>query len=620
MRMSQLVGRTLREAPRDAELPSHRFLVRAGYIKQYSTGIYGFLPLAWRSLQKIEAACRKEMNAVDGQEIRMPTMTTRELWEESGRYGAIGKEMFRFKDRNEKDHVLCMTHEEPVVAIARTELTSYKQLPAMLYQFQTKFRDEPRPRGGLVRTREFIMKDAYSFHTDEDSLIGYYEKMHKAYERFYKRIGLSRFASVRSDNGMFGGKFSHEFMLLAPTGEDTLMVCGSCDYKANVEVATSPLAALSSGTRPLQSVKTPGAKAINEVVSYFRANNPEHVDLGASGTCKAVLFQTVPPAGETKQKPLLVCAFVRGDRDVTEQKLVSLLGKNLTAATPEVIAAAGAVAGSAGPLVLEGGQAAGSRLLSLDAALLVFDRVLEAESALVIGANRKDEHLTGFNLKRDVLDRLPSLSERHRKNVIVADITQVVAGDPCPSCGKALGEARGIEIGNIFHLGTKYSKAMGATFLDREGRRHDLVMGCYGIGITRALAALAEEHHDEHGMILPIVSAPFDVHLNALNLADEGVRAAAEDLYRKLSDAGLEVLFDDRDEKPGSQFADADLIGIPLRLIVAPRGLAAGQIEFKYRDKSRGGENIPYSGSSGSSPTVARIAQIVRDEHARHTL
>jgi prolyl-tRNA synthetase len=622
MRMSQLVGRTLREAPRDAELPSHKYLVRAGYVKQYSSGIYGLLPLAWRSLQKIEAICRNEMNALGGQELRMPTMTTRELWQETGRYGAIGKEMFRFKDRHDKDHVLCMTHEEPVVAIARTELTSYKQLPAMLYQFQTKFRDEPRPRGGLVRTREFIMKDGYSFHPDEESLLEYYQRAHKAYERFYHRIGLTKVASVRSDNGMFGGKFSHEFMLLAPTGEDTLIVCSSCDYKANVEAATlqrpKPKTDDHSASSPLRVVATPGIKTIADLVAYLKTDATTGLPLNASGTCKAVLFETVPNPQNKNEKSTLVCAFVRGDRDVTEQKLVSLLGKNLMAARPDTIAAAGAVAGSTGPLVMTTPEASRAQLLDLERVIMVFDLSLDNGHAFVVGANRDGEHLTGFQLRRDVLDRLPSLPEPQRAHVLCADIMQVVDGDPCPHCGAPLTEARGIEIGNIFHLGTKYSSAMGATFLDHDGKKHDLVMGCYGIGITRALAALAEEHHDEHGMVLPIPSAPFDLQLNALNLGDPSVRSLAEDLYLRLKAQGVDVLFDDRDEKAGSQFADADLIGIPLRLVVAPRGVQAGQLEFKYRDRSRAGTTIPLS--SGLDGVAATLKGLVDDEHKRYTL
>lgn len=621
MRLSQLVGRTLREAPRDAELPSHKFLVRAGYIKQYSAGIYGFLPLAWRSLQKIEAICRSEMNAVGGQELRMPTLTTRELWEESGRYGAIGKEMFRLKDRHDKDHVLCMTHEEPVVAIARSELTSYKQLPAMVYQFQTKFRDEPRPRGGLVRTREFIMKDAYSFHADEQNLLAYYGRMHQAYERFYKRIGLSKVASVRSDNGMFGGKFSHEFMLLAPTGEDTLIVCSACEYKANVEVATTSIKGPGTAQQPLALVQTPGAKTIAELVAFMRDHAPERHDFTAAETCKAVLFQTIPNTQKNaQQRPTLVLAFVRGDRDVTEQKLVSLLGQNLTAATAETLAAAGVVAGSAGPLRYTKDTQAQPQLIALDAAMLVFDRSLESQPSLVVGANRDGEHLSGFQLKRDVLDHLASLPKHHKDRILVADITQVLAGDACPDCNQPLTEARGIEIGNIFHLGTKYSHAMSATFLNREGQKNDLIMGCYGIGISRALAALAEEHHDDQGLILPITSAPFEVHLNALNLSDEQVRTAAEALYEQLTAAGVDVLFDDRDEKPGSQFADSDLMGIPLRLVVAPRSLKAGEIEFKFRDKNRGGHSIPLPDASKIADVVQEVRELVRQEYARYAL
>lgn len=608
MKLSQLVGRTTREAPRDSELPSHKFLVRGGYVRQYSSGIWGFLPLAWRSLRKIEEICRQEMNGIAGQEIRMPTLSTRELWEESGRYHSIGKEMFRLKDRHEKDHLLCMTHEEPVVFLARTELTSYKQLPAMLYQFQTKFRDEPRPRGGLVRTREFIMKDAYSFHTDEDDLLRYYEKAHEAYDRFFRRIGFRKHISVRSDNGIFGGKFSHEFMALTPFGEDTLITCSACTYRANVEVASTRYTAQTGpDLQELRAVATPGQKTIAELVSFLQKNGQPA--LKASQTCKAVLFERqketagknrspgAPSALPSATQKELVVVFVRGDLDVVTQKVITLLGSEVVPAEQLQISAAGACAGSTGPIGLD-----------LKKCQVIVDPSVAHESALVVGANRDDEHLVGFNFSRDFLQKL---SDEQKSQVHIADTAQAVAGDACPECGSSLAETRGIEIGNIFHLGTKYTASMDATFLDQKGQRHPMVMGCYGIGISRCLAALIEEHHDEHGMILPLPIAPYEVHLNALNLSDEAVAASAQELYAQLSAAGIEVLYDDRDEKPGSQFADADLIGIPLRVVVAPRSLKAGTIEIKYRDKSRPGFDVPVA------EAAARIKQLVHEEYGR---
>jgi prolyl-tRNA synthetase len=607
MKLSQLVGRTTREAPRDSELPSHKFLVRAGYVRQYSSGIWGFLPLAWRSLRKIEEICRQEMNAISGQEIRMPTLATRELWEEAGRYQSIGKEMFRLKDRHEKDHVLCMTHEEPVVFLARTELTSYKQLPAMLYQFQTKFRDEPRPRGGLVRTREFIMKDAYSFHTNEDDLLRYYERAHTAYDRFFRRIGFRNHMSVRSDNGIFGGKFSHEFMALTPFGEDTLITCDSCTYRANVEVATTRYKPQTGSlVVALQTIATPGKKTIAELVAFLQSNG--HPSLTASQTCKAVLFQRdAPPQGKvtgstqpsdthTNHTKELIAVFVRGDLEIVSQKVITLLGSEVSQAEPHIIKSAGACAGSTGPLGLD-----------LTQCRIIIDPSVADESTLVVGANAEDQHLSGFNFSRDFLS---GLTEDQKARVQIADTAQAVAGDPCPECGGKLTETRGIEIGNIFHLGTKYTAAMDAMFLDQKGKRDPMVMGCYGIGISRCLAALIEEHHDEHGMKLPIPIAPFEVHLNALNLSDPAVAETAQNLYAQLSAAGIEVLFDDRDEKPGSQFADADLIGIPIRVVVAPRSIKAGTIEIKYRDKERLGLDVPVA------EVVERIKQIVSEEYA----
>ena len=563
MLVSKLVGRTIKDTPRDAELPSHKFLLRAGYVRQYSAGIYGLLPLAQRSIAKIERICREEMNRVEGQEVKMPCLTTKELWDESGRYSAIGKDMFRLGDRNDKHMVLCMTHEEPVVFFARTELSSHKQLPTMLYQVQTKFRDEPRPRGGLVRLREFTMKDAYSFHSSEEDLKDYYDRMHEAYMRFFRRTGCRNFVSVLSDNGMFGGKFSHEFMMLVPTGEDTLITCTKCQYKANQEIAGSPFKLFKTSEAALEKLHTPGLKTIEELVAFCSPHEKfKAAPFTAQNTCKAVMYQN--------KKEELIVAFLRGDLDVVEQKLKGIVRTELFPAKDDVIRRAGAVPGSTGPLGLD-----------LSKATVVLDNTVLGSSNLVVGANEADYHFINLNIERDFLSKL---SDWERKKVATGDIAAVRAGDPCPECSAPLQETRGIEIGNIFHLGKRYSESMGCTYLDKDGKAQNHTMGCYGIGITRLLPSIIEESHDDRGPILPIPVAPFEIHLNVLNRKEESVLAASNSLYSELNNAGLEVLMDDRDEKPGSQFADADLLGIPLRVIVSPKSLAEQSVEFKFRD------------------------------------
>lgn len=563
MFLSKLVGRTVKETPRDAELISHKYLLRGGFVRQYAAGIYGLLPLAQRSIAKIEKICREEMNAVEGQEVKMPCLTTKELWDESGRYGAIGKDMFRLPDRHEKPMVLCMTHEEPVVFFARTELTSYRQLPAMLYQIQTKFRDEPRPRGGLVRLREFTMKDAYSFHSNEEDLQKYYWQVHEAYMRFFRRTGCKNFVSVLSDNGMFGGKFSHEFMMLVPSGEDTLITCSNCDYKANQEIAASPFISRQEAQLPLEDVSTPKIRTIDDLKNFLK--------IDAQNTCKAVMYQT--------KNHELVIAFIRGDLDVVEQKLKGILQHEVVPAKDSVIEAAGAVAGSTGP-----------KGLNLSKCWIVIDKTVISSSNLVVGANKIDVHLKNFNVERDFLS---SLSDWEKQRVKTGDIAAARANDPCPHCQHPLQETRGIEIGNIFHLGTRYSNSMNCTYLDHSGIAQNHVMGCYGIGITRLLPAIMEEHHDERGPILPITIAPFDVHICVLNKKEGETERKALEFYSALRSVGIEALLDDRDEKPGSQFADADLIGIPLRVVFSPRNLNDGKVEFKYRDNRSPVQLVP---------------------------
>lgn len=554
MRMSKLVGKTIKETPRDSELPSHKFMLRGGYMRQYSAGVYGLLPLGMRSVSKIEKICREEMNLVDGQEIRMPCSATKELWEETGRYQTFGKDMMKFHDRNEKPMVLNPTHEEPVVYLTRTEVTSYRQLPVMLYQIQTKFRDEPRPRGGLIRLREFTMKDAYSFHASEEDLKEYYDKVFAAYNRFFKRTGCKKFVSVMSDNGLFGGRYSHEFQMLVPTGEDKLITCPHCKYSANEEISTSPFVIKTAAEKEIEKLHTPNAKTIDLLTKQLNCS--------AEQTAKAVMFQTL--------NGVPVITFVRGDLEVIDKKVRTLVQAEVVPATPEAIAKAGAVAGSTGPIGL-----------NLHNCFVVIDHTVAKGNNFATGANEKDYHFVNFNLERDFLSKL---NEAEKKKVIIGDIAAAREGDPCPECGNDLKETRGIEIGNIFHLGTKYSKDMDCTYLDQQGKKQYPIMGCYGIGITRLLPAIIEESHDDRGPILPLPIAPFEVHFCVLNKKELAVQEQSEQLYKKLLAENIEVLIDDRDEKPGSQFADADLFGIPFRIILSPKTLAEDCVELKYRD------------------------------------
>ena len=553
--MSKLVAKTLRETPRDAEIPSHKYMLRAGFMRQYSAGIYGLLPLAMRCIAKIEKICREEMNRVEGQEVRLPCSATKELWDETGRYDTFGKDMFKFQDRHEKKMVLNPTHEEPIVFLARTEITSYRQLPAMMYQVQTKFRDEPRPRGGLIRLREFTMKDAYSFHASEEDLKEYYTRMHEAYTRFYKRCGCKNFVSVMSDNGLFGGKYSHEFQMLAPTGEDKLITCSSCKYSANEEISSSPYVIHKESEKPLEKVHTPNQKTIEGLTEFLKIKSEQ--------TAKAVMFQTL-----AKGTPII--CFVRGDLQIIEAKVRTLIGEEVVVATADAMTKAGAVPGSTGPIHL-----------NLKNCIVVCDYTVEKSPNLATGANESDHHYINFNFQRDLIS---GLNEIEKKKVFIGDIAAARAGDPCPECTAPLKETRGIEIGNIFHLGTKYSKSMNCTYLDQNGKAQFPIMGCYGIGITRLLPSIIEESHDDRGPILPLPIAPFEVHFCVLNKKEADVSQKSEDIYSQLLQEKIDILIDDRDEKPGSQFADADLFGVPFRVILSPKTLAEDSVELKYRD------------------------------------
>lgn len=553
MRMSNLFGRTLRETPADAEMPGHALLVRAGMIRPLATGIYTFLPLGWRVIRRIEQIIREEMDAIGGQETHMPVVQPAELWQATGRWDEIGPELVRFKDRTGRDMVLGMTHEEVVTYLARQEINSYRQLPAVVYQFQTKVRDEPRSRGGLLRVREFIMKDAYSLDMDEAGLDSFYPRIYQAYVNIFRRCGLDPLA-VEADPGMMGGTGSHEFMLLSEHGEDVVVLCPDCGYAANLENVRSTWPADESEMRPVEEIATPGIDTIAGLAHFL--------GIPKSGTAKAVFYIV---------DNRLIFAVIRGDLEINETKLARVLGTaDFAVATEEAIRAAGAVPGYASPIALAG------------RATIVVDESVVAARNLVAGANKEGYHLRNVNYGRD-------FTADH-----VADIATVRAGDACPrrrssgrACGEPLKLERAIELGHIFKLGTRYSEPMGATFLDAEGKARPIVMGSYGIGLGRLMAAIAEVHHDERGLVWPPSIAPADVYLIALGLKEEAIRATAGQLYRGLQAEGFQVLFDDRDERAGVKFNDADLIGIPVRVTVSSRAQQRGGVEVKKRWSDR---------------------------------
>ncbi len=549
MRMSRLFSQTLRDRPSEAEVPSHELLLRAGFIRQLAAGIFSYLPLARRSLTKIENIMREEMNAIGGQEITMPVVHPADLWKETKRWYQIGSEMGRFKDKAGRDMVLAMTHEEVVADLVRKEIHSYRQLPQMIYHIQTKWRDDPRPRAGLIRVREFTMKDSYSLDADLEGLDRQYRAHYQAYFNIFHRCGLPVIA-VKSDVGMMGGKMAHEFMYLTPVGEDTLLICESCDYAANRQIARfqkpEPQA---EEAKPVEKVATPGATTIAELAQFLGI--PE------SRTAKAVfMMATVTEGIESRDR--FVFAIVRGDMDLNETKLANAIhAKELRPATESEIRAAGATPGYASPVGLKD-------------VLVVVDDLIPHSPNLVAGANEEGYHLLNVNLGRDY------------QADVVADIALAEEGAACPECGKPMKTARGIEVGNIFKLGTRYSEDMGCTFLDRDGQEKPVIMGSYGIGSGRLLASVAEEHHDDRGLIWPITVAPYQVHLVTL----KGAQDAADRAYAQLTEAGVEVLYDDREESPGVKFADADLIGIPLRLTLSERTLSKDSAEIKRRDQA----------------------------------
>ena len=546
MRMSQLFGQTLREVPAEADIASHQLLLRAGFIQQLGAGIFCYLHLAQRSFTKIQQIMREEIEAIGGQEISMPVVQPADIWKETGRWYEIGAEMGRLKDRNGREMALAMTHEEVVAFLTRNLVQSYKQLPRLVYHIQTKWRDDPRPRAGLIRVREFTMKDSYSLDATWEGLDRQYQAHYDAYFRIYRRCGVPVVA-VQSDTGMMGGKMAHEFMYLSPIGEDTLIICPECGYIANRQVAISQKqAALTSAMLPVEEVATPGVSTIDALANYL--------GIEKSQTAKAVFLMGSFLMGESFEDRL-VFAVIRGDLEVNETKLANAIKATaLRPATDEEIRAIGAVPGYASPLQIEN-------------VLVVVDDTIPASPNLVAGANAEGFHLRNVNYGRDFTA------------AVVADIAVADEGHRCSACGGSLTARRGVEVGNIFKLGTKYSEAVGCTFLDRDGKENPVIMGSYGIGVGRLLACAAEEHHDQQGLVWPVSIAPYQVQLVALRGGEE----EASVLYEELKQAGIEVLFDDRDERPGVKFNDADLIGIPLRVTVSQRSVEAGGVEFKFR-------------------------------------
>ena len=538
---------TIKETPSDAEVISHQLMLRAGMIRKLASGIYNYLPLGLRSIRKFENIVREEMNKADAIEMLMPSVQPAELWQESGRWAFYGKELLRFKDRKDAEFCMGPTHEEVITDMVRREIKSYRQMPLNFYQVQTKFRDEIRPRFGLMRGREFIMKDAYSFDVDSAAADLSYSKMFNAYMRIFERCGLN-FRAVEADTGSIGGSSSHEFMVLADSGEDAIVSCDACRYAANVEKAESPLYSVASDAtiEVLQKVSTPDMKTIADVAAFLT--------LTADKTIKTLVYAS--DNGE------LVMALLRGDHELNELKLKNHLGWDeiQMASEEQILACTGSPVGFLGPIGLK------------QDIPVIADRVIQGMVNVVLGANEVDQHYINANRGRDF-----EVSG-------FVDIRTVEAGDACPRCDSGKLEMwRGIEVGHVFKLGTKYSKALNATYLDANGREQIIFMGCYGIGIGRTVAAAIEQNHDENGIIFPIAIAPFHCSVVAVNSKDAGVMAAAEEIYLCLEKLGVEVLFDDRDERPGVKFKDNDLIGIPLRIVVGSKGLAEGKVEVKVR-------------------------------------
>ena len=544
MRASKLFAPTLREVPAEAEVVSHQLMLRAGMLRKAAGGIYNYLPLTWRVLKKIEAIVREEMDEAGGQELLMPIIQPAELWQETGRWDVYGDEMFRLHDRHGRNFCLGPTHEEMITTLVRSEVRSYRQLPLMLYQIQNKYRDEIRPRFGLMRGREFIMKDLYSFDRDEAGLEVSYRKMYDAYTRIFNRCGL-KFRAVEADGGAIGGTGTHEFMVIAESGEAAIVFCPDCEYAANVEKAEGQtLPGNEAAPQSLESVATPGMRSIEEVTAFLK--------VPAAQTIKSIAFRT---------ENGLVIALARGDHEINDVKVQNLVGaiQIELADEADIQRELGSVAGFLGPVGLTG-----------KCTVVADNSVMNLHNA-VCGANKPDEHLLHVEPLRDF------------KPDQVADLRMVKAGEPCPHCGSALATARGIEVGQVFKLFTKYSEALKATFLDENGKEKPMVMGCYGIGVSRTMAAAIEQNNDADGIIWPAAIAPFQVAVVPINIKDEAQLQLAERIYGELKAAGLDVLLDDRNERPGVKFKDADLIGYPVRIALGPKALAEGMVEIKCR-------------------------------------
>lgn len=555
MKVSALIGERFRETPSECAINSHIFMLRGGYMKYVAGGIYSQLTPLRRICQKVETIIREEMDGLDAQEVLFPVVLPGSLWEESGRYDSVGSELLRFKDRNGSPMVLGMTHEEAAVHLAREYGQSYQRYPFAVYQIQTKFRDEARPRGGLIRVREFTMKDAYSFHTSQEDLDAYYMRCHEAYRRIYQRAGLPDVVSVSSDSGMMGGSLSHEFMYLTAVGEDSIALCGNCDYRANVEAAANVIQNVTVKGEELTLTPTPDVKTIEELCAFLSVT-PDR-------TCKAVVYRTA--SGKA------VIVFMRGDTELNETKLRNLCGEEIS---PAVLGGdSDLTAGSIGPYRLPAGY------------IVLYDTSLQGAGNLVCGANRDGFHYTGLNLPRDC------------GAVRYHDLTKVKEGGICPCCGKAsLTISRGVEVGNIFQLGTKYTEAMNMQYLASDGEKRYPVMGCYGMGVGRLVASICEAHHDEKGPIWPAAIAPWQVQLCYIRADDAAVKAAGDELYRALTQAGIEVLYDDRAVSAGVMFSDADLFGLPVRVIISPRNLGHNVIEISSRDR-QWSETVPVEGA-----------------------
>lgn len=569
MKVSELLGERYKD--RVAEIESQNLMVRGGYIKQVGNGIYSLMPPARRIHNKIEAILRQEMDRIDGQEVLFPVTMPATLWQASGRWESVGKELLRFKDRSGADMVLGMTHEEAAVHMAMNVASTYQKYPFMIYQIQTKFRDEPRARGGLIRVREFTMKDAYSFHTSQKDLERYYKRCYRAYERIYARVGIPEVVAVASDSGMMGGKVSHEFMLLTDIGEDTIVLCPECGYRANMEAAdcivhNDPDEAMA----PLEKVATYDNKTIEDVCNFLHGS--------AEKSAKAVVYQR-------NEDDSYVLVFVRGDLEVNETKLRNYLKAEVHPAVE--IDHAGLVAGAIGPVNPAKGIT------------VVYDRSLEGTRNLVCGANEEGYHFTGLNMDRDV------------PNAEYVDVAKATVGGVCPKCGKhSLTIKNGIEVGNIFQLGRRYTESMGMTYDDEKGNRVNPIMGCYGIGVGRLMASVCEEHHDQYGPVWPISIAPWEIEICALRADQAHVKEEANKLYKSLMDEGYEVLFDDRTVSAGFMFSDADLLGSPVRIVISPKTLDRGVVEIVTRDKTIK-EDVPLENA------MQRTKEIVAELYAR---